>query len=68
VVPSHWLQWLELDHQVKIIIDETGGQVEATIKAIGATVDAASQTIELRAVFNQRYDDLLPGMSGTVLF
>ena len=66
VVPSHWLQWLELDHQVKIIIDETGGQVEATIK--GATVDAASQTIELRAVFNQRYDDLLPGMSGTVLF
>ena len=42
--------------------------MEATIKAIGATVDAASQTIELRAVFNQRYDDLLPGMSGTVLF
>ena len=34
----------------------------------GPAVDAASQTIELKAQFNEKYESLIPGMSGIVKF
>ena len=34
----------------------------------GDAVDAASQTIELKAQFNKKYESLIPGMSGIVKF
>ena len=55
-------------HNVKIIIDETGETLDATVISLGATVDAISQTIELKAQFNEKYDSLIPGMSGIVKF
>jgi len=68
VAPSNWLKWLKKDHPVKIIIDETGEILDAKIISLGAAVDAASQTIELKAQFNNKYESLIPGMSGIVKF
>ena len=68
VVPSSWLKWLKKDHAIKIIIDETGETLDATVISLGAAVDAASQTIELKAQFNKKYNKLIPGMSGIVKF
>ena len=39
-----------------------------SVISLGATVDAISQTIELKAQFNEKYDSLIPGMSGIVKF
>jgi multidrug efflux pump subunit AcrA (membrane-fusion protein) len=68
VVPSNWLKWLKKGHEVKITIDETGETLDATVIKLGATVDAVSQTIELKAQFNKKYETLIPGMSGIVKF
>jgi RND family efflux transporter MFP subunit len=68
VVPSNWLRWLKKGHEVKITIDETGETLDATVIKLGATVDAVSQTIELKAQFNKKYETLIPGMSGIVKF
>ena len=42
--------------------------LDAKIISLGAAVDAASQTIELKAQFNEKYESLIPGMSGIVKF
>jgi membrane fusion protein (multidrug efflux system) len=68
VVPSNWLKWLKKGHEVKITIDETGEILDAKVISLGVTVDAVSQTIELKAKFNEKYDTLIPGMSGIVKF
>ena len=68
VVPSNWLSWLKSGEDVKILIDETGDELEAKIINLGATVDAASQTIELKLQFKEKYETLIPGMSGVVRF
>ena len=68
VVPSNWLQWLKKNHAVKITIDETGETLDASIISLGAAVDAVSQTIELKAQFKKKYENLIPGMSGIVKF
>ena len=53
---------------MKIIIDETGEVLDAKVISLGAAVDAVSQTIELKAQFNEKYESLIPGMSGIVKF
>ena len=68
IVPSKWLKWLKNGHEVEIQIDETGDILDAKIISLGAAVDAISQTIELKAQFNEKYDGLIPGMSGIVKF
>ena len=68
VVPSNWLRWLKKGHEVKITIDETGETLDAKVISLGPTIDAVSQTIELKAQFNEKYDTLIPGMSGIVKF
>ena len=40
VIPSKWLRWLKKGHPVKIIIDETGEVLDATVISLGAAVDA----------------------------
>ena len=42
--------------------------MNAKIISLGAAVDAASQTIELKDQFNEKYESLIPGMSGIVKF
>ena len=68
IVPSTWLKWLKTGHNVEIQIDETGENLKAKIISLGAAVDAVSQTIKLKARFNEKYGGLIPGMSGTVKF
>ena len=62
------MSWLKSGQEVKILIDETGDELEARIINLGATVDAASQTIELKLKFKEKYESLIPGMSGIVKF
>ena len=47
---------------------ETGEVLDAKVISLGAAVDAVSQTIELKAQFNKKYESLIPGMSGIVKF
>ena len=68
VVPSNWLRWIKKGHEVKITIDETGETLDAKVISLGPTIEAVSQTIELKAQFNEKYDTLIPGMSGIVKF
>jgi len=68
VVPSNWLSWLKKGHPLTIQIDETGKTLDAKVINLGAAVDAVSQTIAVRAQFNEKYDDLVSGMSGVVSF
>jgi multidrug efflux pump subunit AcrA (membrane-fusion protein) len=68
LVPSMWLNWLKKGHAIQILIDETGKTLDATITHVGATVDAVSQTIALKAQFNKKYESLIAGMSGVAFF
>ena len=45
-----------------------GANVVVNGTDLGAAVDAVSQTIELKAQFNKKYESLIPGMSGIVKF
>lgn len=51
---------------VRIRIAETGAVIAATIAEIGATVDAPSRTLEVRAAVDNRDGKLRAGLSGLV--
>ncbi|MDQ8036258.1 MAG: efflux RND transporter periplasmic adaptor subunit [Pedobacter sp.] len=68
LVPSSWLRWLKKGSVFSIHVDELGVTYQATITSIGARVDAASQTIDVRAGISGQAPGMLPGMSGTADF
>lgn len=68
LVPSIWLRWLNKGTEFSITIDELDKTVKARVVALGARVDAASQTIDVRAELVGTTPGLLPGMSGTADF
>jgi multidrug efflux pump subunit AcrA (membrane-fusion protein) len=47
-----------------VAIDETGRSYPATISAINARVDAASQSVEVEGIVRGTFPELLAGMSG----
>lgn len=65
IVPSRWLGWLKVGHTFTVKVDELGREVPAKVTAIGAKVDAASQTVMILAEFLQPVPGILPGMSGS---
>jgi len=67
-VPSAWLKWLKPGTGFEVKIDETGGRYPAKVTAIGARVDAVSQTLEIEAEVTGRHNELLAGMSGVAEF
>ena len=67
-VPSKWLSWLKQDTQFTVHIDETGKTYPARMTALGARVDAVSQSIEITAVISGHHPELLSGMSGEAHF
>ncbi|MGB5178532.1 MAG: efflux RND transporter periplasmic adaptor subunit [Gammaproteobacteria bacterium] len=67
-VPSRWLSWLKQDTQFTVHIDETGKTYPARMTALGARVDAVSQSIEITAVISGTHPELLSGMSGEARF
>ncbi|MCB1418971.1 MAG: efflux RND transporter periplasmic adaptor subunit [Notoacmeibacter sp.] len=68
VAPSNWLGWLRNGAGFAFTLDETGQTRQAIVTAIGAEVDAVSQTIRLTGEFAGHDTAILPGMSGTADF
>ena len=67
-VPSRWLKWLKPGVKFEIAIDETGKTYPASVSALNARVDAASQSIEIEGLVQGKHPELLAGMSGTARF
>jgi membrane fusion protein (multidrug efflux system) len=68
LVPSVWLRWLARGTEFTIHVDELSASYKAKVNSLGARVDAASQTINVRAEIVGATPGLLPGMSGTADF
>jgi membrane fusion protein (multidrug efflux system) len=68
LVPSVWLRWLVKGTEFSIRVDELNTSFKARVATLGARVDAASQTIDVRAEIIGATPGLLPGMSGTADF
>ena len=68
MVSSKWLSWITVGYPMQIVIDENGLTYLAKVSSIGANIDPVSQTIDITAKFDENYDTLLPGMSGTATF
>jgi len=68
VLSSMALMWLKRQARFTFIVDETGQGYSARVKEIGASVDAASQTVKVTGVFDRLPKDVLSGMSGSAQF
>lgn len=68
IVPSSWLAWLRQDSPLEFVVDETGETHKASVKRLGAEVDAVSRTVPVIADFTSLPAPVLPGMSGTAYF
>lgn len=68
VLPSSSLSWLKRKSPFRFIVDETRRSYSARVKEIGASVDAASQTIKVIGAFEKLPSEILAGMSGTAQF
>ena len=67
-VPSNLLKTLKSGLALQVSIHETGKTYAAHVSAINSRVDAVAQTVELEARLDQKYPDLMAGMSGTARF
>lgn len=67
-VPSNLLKTLKPGLPLQVNIHETGKSYTATISAINSRVDAVAQTVELEARLDNKYPELMAGMSGTARF
>lgn len=68
LVPSIWLRWLKKGTEFTIHVEELNQDVRGRVTSLGARVDAASQTIDIRAEIVGATPGLLPGMSGVANF
>ncbi|HDS1777247.1 MULTISPECIES: efflux RND transporter periplasmic adaptor subunit [Pseudomonas] len=67
-VPSSQLKNLNPGQPLEVNVYETGKTYPAKVSVINARVDAVAQTVELEARFDQRFPELMAGMSGTARF
>jgi len=67
LVPSGWLGWLRTGQAFEVEIDETGQRYPARLTRIGARVDPVSQSVKVAAAIDERFPELIAGMSGRVL-
>lgn len=68
VVPSDWLVWLKPESELQITLDETAHTYVASVESVVGAVDPVSQTVRVKAYFNQYNDEVVPGMSGSASF
>lgn len=68
LIPSRWLQWLNIETPVDIYIGETDRTYSAKIINIFGEVDPVSQSIQIVAEMEKYHEELLPGMSGNANF
>ncbi|MDK9723003.1 MAG: efflux RND transporter periplasmic adaptor subunit [Rhodospirillales bacterium] len=66
IVPSAWAPKLKNGMAVNIVVDETKKTYPARIVRLGAKVDAVSHSVKIAAAIENRYPELLAGMSGGV--
>lgn len=66
IAPSKWSPWLVEGYKFQVRVDETGKTYPAKITRVGARIDAISQTIKVAAVIDGDYNEIAPGMSGTL--
>jgi membrane fusion protein (multidrug efflux system) len=68
VLPSRWLEWLKPGSAFEMAVDELHRSVPARIDRIGGRVDPVSQTVRVLGRIEGKNPDLLPGMSGLLVF
>ncbi len=68
IVPSVWLRWLRPDRRFRFEVDETGRSHDGRVTAIGARIDAASESLRVTGVLDPPPAGLIAGMSGTAVF
>lgn len=68
IVPSKSLAWLKPGSAFQVRIDETGKSYPAKVQRLGAKVDPVSQSVKVFGVIDGRFNELMAGMSGAVLF
>lgn len=68
VVPSRWLRWLTPGTRFDFAVDETGRTYAGHVQALGARIDAVSQSVRITGQLDGRPEGLTAGMSGTATF
>ena len=68
ILPSKSLAWLKIGTPFEYAVDETGRRYPAAVQDIGANVDPASQTVNVKGLFRTQPKNVLAGMSGTATF
>lgn len=68
IVPSPWLGWLKVGHDLTVTVDETGTSHPAKVTRLGARVDPVSQSVTVHAALSEPAPRLVAGMSGTASF
>ncbi len=68
ILPSRSLTWLKNGTAFTFAVDEIGRHYPAHVTDIGASVDAASQTIRVIGTFDKTPPEVLAGMSGSAAF
>ncbi|MEY3202384.1 MAG: hypothetical protein RIR70_1934 [Pseudomonadota bacterium] len=58
---------LKTGQRFEVKIDETGKSYPAHITRIGARIDPVSQSVKIVAAIDNKYPELIAGMSGQVL-
>ncbi|AWY39912.1 efflux RND transporter periplasmic adaptor subunit [Pseudomonas putida] len=67
-VPSNMLKTLKKGMPLQVSIYETGKTYAAHVSVVNSRVDAVAQTVELEARLDEKFPDLMAGMSGTARF
>ncbi|MBF0445456.1 MAG: efflux RND transporter periplasmic adaptor subunit [Magnetococcales bacterium] len=68
IVPSRWISWLKNGTRFNIRIDETQKSYPGKITLLGAEVNALNQSIRAVGKISGYFPELMPGMSGSVIF
>lgn len=64
IVPSQWSARMKTGDTFKFRLEETGKTYDAQVIALGARIDPASQSIEVRGKILDATSDIIIGMSG----
>lgn len=68
IVPSRWLQWLDVGTELSIDVEELSSVRSAQVARIGARIDPVSQSVKVFATLSDSSSRLMVGMSGTARF
>jgi membrane fusion protein, multidrug efflux system len=68
LAPSSWLAWLKPGQTFRFAVEETGETLLGKVDAVGARVEAASQTVLVIGKLDERSPRLVAGMSGAAHF